>query len=45
MSEKILEILMQLFAIIAGPQADDNERRRVVESFLGRLISQELVKK
>ncbi len=45
MSEKILEILMQLFAIIAKPQADDTERREVVESFLYRLISQDLVKK
>jgi len=39
MSEKILEILMQLFAIIANPQADDTERRGVVEAFLNRLIS------
>lgn len=44
MSEKILEILMQLFAIIARPQADDAERRGVVEAFLGRLISRDLVK-
>ena len=44
MSEKILEILMQLFAIIANPQADDTERRGVVEAFLNRLISQELIK-
>ena len=44
MSEKILEILMQLFAIIAKPQADDTERRGVVEAFLNRLISKELIK-
>lgn len=44
MSEKILEILMQLFAIIARPQADDTERRGVVESFLNRHISHELIK-
>lgn len=44
MSEKILEILMQLFAIIARPHADDTERRGVVEAFLNRLISQDLVK-
>ncbi len=44
MSEKILEILMQLFAIIAKPQADESERRGVVEAFLNRTISQELIK-
>jgi hypothetical protein len=45
MSEKILETLMQLFAIIAKPQANDTERRGVVEAFLTRLLNQELVKK
>ena len=44
MSEKILEILMQLFAIIAKPQANDSERRGIVEAFLNRTISQELIK-
>ncbi len=44
MSEKILETLMQLFAIIAKPQANDLERRGVVEAFLKRLLNQELVK-
>ncbi len=44
MSEKILETLMQLFAIIAKPQANDSERRGVVEAFLKRLLNQELVK-
>jgi ABC-type multidrug transport system ATPase subunit len=44
MSEKILETLMQLFAIIAKPQANDMERRGVVEVFLKRLLNQELVK-
>lgn len=44
MSEKILEILMQLFAIIAKPQANDTERRGVVQAYLNRIISQELVK-
>lgn len=43
MSEKILETLMQLFAIIAKPQSDDSERRGVVETFLKRLLNQELV--
>jgi ABC transport system ATP-binding/permease protein len=45
MSEKILETLMQLFAIIAKPQTNDNERRGFVEVFLKRLLNQELVKK
>jgi ABC-type multidrug transport system ATPase subunit len=44
MSEKILETLMQLFAIIAKPQSNDRERRGVVEAFLKRLLNQELVK-
>jgi len=44
MSEKILETLMQLFALIAKPMADDTERRGVVEAFLKRLLNQELVK-
>jgi ABC-type multidrug transport system ATPase subunit len=45
MSEKILETLMQLFAIIAKPQSKDSERRGVVEAFLNRLLNQELLKK
>src|SRR5664280_1058569 len=45
MSEKILETLMQLFAIIAKPQSNDKERRGVVEVFLKRMLNQELVKK
>jgi ABC-type multidrug transport system ATPase subunit len=45
MSEKILETLMQLFAIIAKPQSNDSERRGVVEAFLKRLLNQELVQK
>ena len=44
MSEKILETLMQLFAIIANPQSNDNERRGVVKAFLKRMLNQELVK-
>jgi len=44
MSEKILETLMQLFAIIAKPQTNDIERRGVVEAFLNRLLNKELVK-
>jgi ABC transport system ATP-binding/permease protein len=45
MSEKILETLMQLFAIIAKPQSDYGERRGVVELFLKRLLNQELASK
>ncbi len=45
MSEKILETLMQLFAIIAKPHSNDVERRGVVEAFLKRLLNQELVQK
>src|SRR5512133_3263342 len=45
MSEKILETLMQLFAIIAKPQSNDAERRGVVEAFLRRMLNQELVNK
>ena len=45
MSERILETLMQLFAIIAKPHSNDKERRGVVEVFLRRLLNQELVSK
>jgi len=45
MSEKILETLMQLFAIITKPQINDSEKRGVVEAFLKRLLNQELVQK
>ncbi len=45
MSEKILETLMQLFAIIAKPQSNDSDRRGVVGAFLKRLLNQELVQK
>ncbi|MDP4223249.1 MAG: ATP-binding cassette domain-containing protein [Bacteroidota bacterium] len=45
MSEKIIETLMQLFALIAKPQRDDAERRAVVEAFLSHQLNQELVKK
>ncbi|HNY15749.1 MAG TPA: ATP-binding cassette domain-containing protein, partial [Bacteroidales bacterium] len=45
MSEKILETLMQLFAIIANPQTIDTDRRGVVEAFLRRQLDQEQVNK
>ncbi|NVO09108.1 MAG: ATP-binding cassette domain-containing protein [Bacteroidales bacterium] len=48
MSESILKALMQLFAIIAHPENDENEgesdRRAVVESFLKNQLNQELVR-
>jgi ABC-type multidrug transport system ATPase subunit/F0F1-type ATP synthase delta subunit len=43
MSEQILKALMQLFAIIARPQADRNDRRTVVENFLGKQLNGDLV--
>ena len=45
MSEKIIETLMQLFALIAKPQRNESERRNIVEAFLSHLLNQELVKK
>ncbi len=44
MSEKILKALMQLFAIIARPESNSQDRRIVVQSFLKRELNQELVK-
>lgn len=43
MSEQILRALMQLFAIIARPQSNRNDRRIVVENFLRRQLNSELV--
>jgi ABC transport system ATP-binding/permease protein len=43
MSEQILRALMQLFAIIARPQSNRNDRRTVVENFLRRQLNAELV--
>src|SRR4030042_5587482 len=43
MSEQILKALMELFAIIARPEGDGNDRRSVVESVLLRQLNQELV--
>ncbi len=46
MSEQILQALMELFAIIARPDeynTDGSDRRTVVESYLGRILNQELV--
>ncbi|MFZ2338255.1 MAG: ATP-binding cassette domain-containing protein [Bacteroidales bacterium] len=44
MSEKIINTLMQLFAIIANPEGDQEERRAVVEAFLRQHLNNELVK-
>jgi ABC-type multidrug transport system ATPase subunit len=43
MSEQILKAMMQLFAIIARPESNSTDRRTVVESFLRRLLNEELV--
>ncbi|MBN1599684.1 MAG: ATP-binding cassette domain-containing protein [Bacteroidales bacterium] len=46
MSEQILKALMELFAIIARPEdnnTDETDRRIVVESYLQRILNQELV--
>ena len=43
MSEQILKALMQLFAIIARPESNVEDRRVIVESFLDRQLNQELV--
>ena len=43
MSEQILKALMQLFAIVARPESNTEDRRTVVESFLKRQLNQELV--
>jgi len=43
MSEKILKALMHLFAIIAGPQSSDTDRRKIVESFLAQQLNRDLV--
>jgi ABC transport system ATP-binding/permease protein len=45
MSEKIIETLMQLFALIAKSEGDETERREVVETFLNHQLNQDLVKK
>jgi ABC-type multidrug transport system ATPase subunit len=43
MSEKILKALMQLFALIARPESNEDDRRLVVESFLTKQLNKELV--
>jgi ABC-type multidrug transport system ATPase subunit len=45
MSEKILETLMHLFALIANPLDDDVKRGNMVSNFLNRLLNKELAKK
>ena len=46
MSEQILKALMELFAIIARPKesiSNEGDRRIVVESYLRRILNQELI--
>ncbi len=43
MSERILKALMQLFAIIANPETQAEERRDVVRSFLAQQLSSDLI--
>lgn len=43
MSEQILKALMQLFAIIARPHSNRQDRRIVVENFLRRQLNADLV--
>lgn len=43
MSERILKALMHLFAIIARPHSEGEDRRAIVESFLKQQLNQELV--
>ncbi len=45
MNEKIIEALMQLFALIAKPRRNDAERISVVHSFLNHHLNHEMVKK
>lgn len=45
MSEKILETLMQIFAMIAKPHANDADRTGEVEAYLRNILNRELVKK
>jgi len=45
MSERIIKALMQLFAIIARPDSDANDRRMVVVAYLNQLLNKELAEK
>jgi ABC-type multidrug transport system ATPase subunit len=45
MSERILKALMQLFAIIARPDSDANDRKLVVSAYLNQLLNKELAEK
>lgn len=45
MNEKIIEALMQLFALIANPTRNDAERRGVVQAFLSHQLNKPLVGK
>lgn len=43
MSERILKALMQLFAILAKPDSNADERKEVVRSFLRQQLNHELI--
>ena len=43
MSEKILKALMQLFAIIAEPESNSDNRQLIIESFLKQQLNKQLV--
>ncbi|SMO77391.1 ABC-type multidrug transport system, ATPase component [Saccharicrinis carchari] len=43
MSEGILKALMQLFALIAFPQKDNESRRLIVKNFLGQQLNKTMV--
>ena len=45
MSESILKALMQLFALIAKPDSDEDRRRPLVKLFLNQQLNSELVHK
>ena len=45
MSERIIEALMQLFAVFARPDSDAEDRRPVVKTFLLQQLNKELVEK
>jgi len=44
MSERILKALMQLFAIIAKPDSDANDRRLVIDAYLSQLLNKDLAR-
>lgn len=43
MREKVLKALMQLFAIVVGPRANNKSGRRIIESFLHQQLNEKAV--